>query len=295
MKKIIYIAFTLIVFSLPATVHAQANTQNVSLTPSRVHLPLIPGKLYRTHFTVVNNSNIALPLRVQFEPFTLDDETGSMQFNTKPGIHTWSKINKQELLLAPHSQQSVTVTTSIPSSVPIGGYASMLFFSVVSPEKNVSVQTQLGAFLTADIALNERIVHAKLQITSPFPFQFVDINTPLSFGVQNDSLSHVSAKPIVQISSWNVKSRSTELEEKLIFPGHTRQWKTNLTFVPWRPYYVLNSVVALGGGAQIAKRMIVFPIPPLTLFIMCMIVSLVVILVRRRKNIRKALRALYET
>jgi len=89
----------------------------------------VPGKQYKTEFTIVNNAEQPIALRVQFEPFILDDETGSTQFNTSPGIHTWSTIDRSELLLAPQSQKTVIVTTTIPSQVELGGYASMLFFT----------------------------------------------------------------------------------------------------------------------------------------------------------------------
>jgi hypothetical protein len=294
-KKIVYIICALFVLGFAMSAHAQSGSQGISLTPTRVHLPLIPGKIYITRFTVVNNSTTALPLRVQFEPFALDDETGSTQFNTKPSIHSWSEISKTELLIAPQTQQTIDVKTHIPATVPLGGYSSMLFFTVISPQTHLAVQTQLGALMTADIGLNERINHARLHITSPFPFQFVDLNSTISFGVQNDSLSHINAKPIIQIASWGVPPASHMLEEKLIFPGHSRQWKSDLQFVPWRPYYTIRTVVALGGGAQVAERMVVFPVPVLVLLLSCTSIVLIGILIARRKNIRKALRALYET
>lgn len=267
---------------------------SISLTPSLVRLLLIPGKEYITQFTVVNNSDKPLAMRVLFEPFMMDDETGTTQFNMNPGIHTWSTINQSELLLAPKSQKTVLVTTNIPSQVELGGYASMLFFTIISPEKNVTVQSQLGAFITADIALNEKIPRAKIQTLSPVPFQFVEPTSQLTFGVQNESLSHLNAQPIIQLSSWGVEKRGYQLEEKLIFPGRTRQWKTELTLTPWRPYYTVRTTVSLGGGLQVAGDIIVFPIPVWLLLAVSSSIIIVVILIRRRKYIRKAFRALYE-
>lgn len=293
MRKIILFIVSLIVFfGIPPTY--AASSPSVSLTPSIVRLLLIPGKQYQTQFTIVNNSEKSLAFRVQFEPFMMDDETGTTQFNTSPGIHSWSTVDQSELLLAPKSQRTITVTTTIPQKVDLGGYASMLFFTAVAPEKNITVQTQLGAFITADIALNERVTDADIQTLSPFSFQFVESTTPLTFGIQNESLSHLNAQPIIQLSSWGVQKKSIQLEEKFIFPGRTRQWKTEIQFKPWRPYYTVTIIAVLGGGIQIARNIIVFPIPVYMLVGISSVIIVVGMLIRRRKYIRKALRALYE-
>lgn len=281
----------LLIFCVPVSAE---NPASISLTPSLVRLLLVPGKQYKTEFTIVNNAEQPLALRVQFEPFILDDETSSTQFNTSPGIHTWSTIDQSELLLAPKSQKTVLVTTTIPSQVELGGYASMLFFTVLSPEKNITIQSQLGAFITADIALNERVAKANIQTLMPFAFQFVNSTTPLTFGVQNESLSHLNAQPIIQLSSWGVEKKAYQLEEKLIFPGRTRQWKTELDLRPWRPYYQVKTIVALGGGSQVARNLIVFPIPVWLLLLISSSIIVIGILIRRRKYIRKAVQALYE-
>lgn len=293
MKQTILLILSLALFLSAPALYA-ATPPSISLTPSLVRLLLVPGKEYRTQFTVVNNSDKPLAMRVQFEPFMMDDETGTTQFNTSPGIHTWSTIDQSELLLAPKSQKIVTVVTAIPAKVSLGGYASMLFFTIISPEKNVTVQSQLGAFITADIALNERVTNAQIQTLTPLPFQFVEPSTQLAFGVQNKSLSHLNTQPIIQLSSWGVAKKAVQLEEKLIFPGRTRQWKTEIQFKPWRPYYTVTIIAVLGGGIQIARNIIVFPIPVYMLVGISSVIIVVGMLIRRRKYIRKALRALYE-
>lgn len=293
MKQTILLILSLALFLSAPALYA-ATPPSISLTPSLVRLLLVPGKEYRTQFTVVNNSDKPLAMRVQFEPFMMDDETGTTQFNTSPGIHTWSTIDQSELLLAPKSQKIVTVVTAIPAKVSLGGYASMLFFTIISPEKNVTVQSQLGAFITADIALNERVTNAQIQTLTPLPFQFVEPSTQLAFGVQNKSLSHLNTQPIIQLSSWGVAKKAVQLEEKLIFPGRTRQWKTDLSLYPWRPYYIVRTIISLGGGSQVAQDLIIFPIPVWLLLLVSSAIIICVILIRRRKYIRKALKALYE-
>ncbi len=295
-KTILFSAVVSILLSFLCAPRVSAESPvQFSVSPAVITIPLTPGKTHTYPFVVTNTSAIPLLISAQFEQVTLDEEDGPLFINKEAGINTWSSVSPSQILLAPSEQKTVSLSVAIPKKVRFGGYVSMLFFDTISQKNNsFDVKSRIGALLLADIQGSGAEKTADLLELKPESFFVFSPSAPLSFRIKNTSLSHLSVKPIMRIKPLFGSMQTTLLDEKLIFPGRTRFWKTDVHFTGRQFLYRINVTAALGNGVQVSDETYVFVCPSLPVIISFTVVAFIAILIQKRKRVYKAFVALFD-
>lgn len=306
-KKIVGTALLLlmpfaIVAVTPAFSETPRVTQLIRISPVILNISLSPGKTYTYDITVENLLNVPLPVDAAFDSFDTNEEGEFLVTDEQNTIKTspllaWSKVDKAQVIIEPKTKHTVHLTVSIPEKVPVGGYYGMLFFTPRFPVYEgyrSLVSTKVGVLMLASVGVDDPFI-AKARITDFKSSHWLFDKNPLSFDfrVQNDSLTHFSAKPVVKISSWGTKPTEYEIEEKIILPGKARRWHTELTHTDgFFPLQAVRLRVSTGNGNFVTRELYLIRFPwkaTLTVLLFMLTVSVVIV---RRKNIVRSIQIL---
>ncbi len=305
MKKILVLLFSigLIVLTSKASCAQEKikTTQLVRISPVILNISLSPGKVYVYDIKVENLLDIPLPIDAGMESFDTDEE-GNYTFLENGSINTsrlisWSSLDQDKFIIKPKSAETVRLTVTIPKKVPIGGYYSVLFFTPRLPvqgQYQSLVSSKVGALMLASIGVQDPFI-AKARITQFSPTQIIFDDNPLyfNFRVMNESLTHFTAKPFIEIKTLGKDPYVFEPGEKIILPGKARTWKTAFQYPSSLiPIHTATLSVSTGNGNSVKKNIffIYFPIKKAIILVGSIMVVLLVLV--RRKQIIAALRIL---
>lgn len=300
--KIYSIILISIVLILPSRVSAQQNptpTEMIRISPVIFNISLSPGKTYTYQATVENLLSVPLPVDLQLHDFQTTDEEGGVAFTESRNdpLLSWITLSENTLLLPPRAKRTIRMTVSLPQRIPVGGYYGMLYFAPRLPQyanEQTLISAKVGTLLLANIGVpNSKQKKADIvdfSFTNPY-FETEKISFMLR--VKNTALQHFTAKPILKVTSLLGNQTSYPLVEKFVFPGKIRRWNEQVTLRTTQPgIYKATMVIATGNGEQVntEKYFIIFP---LMKFILTSIILLLILLVIfKRKQIKKALHIL---
>ena len=305
MKKllILYSIVLLSAFYLPQSTSAQEKrvAPMMRVSPVILNISLRPGKTYVFPITVDNLLDAPPPLQASLETFNTDDEDGGYSFaapdTSLSKLVKWSSIDESDFIINPHDRHVMNLTVTIPDRVPIGGYYAMLFFTPHEFSKSKGqnqVGAKVGVLMLASVGIQDPF-SARASILDFKPTSWVFNSAPLTFDfrLKNDSLTHFSAKPRLTITSLGGKSETYEVEEKFVFPGKVRHWNISLneplTIVPIRK---ADLVVSTGNGAVVRKSVYIIYWPLAQIIGFSLVFVSVILGIKRRKRIVKAIRIL---
>jgi len=283
-------------------VEAKPIAQQIRISPAILNIRLAPGKTYRYEIKIDNLLSVPLPVDAAMESFMTDEEgdytfdKNDQSFRTNE-IAPWINIDENKFIIPALSSKKLTVTVSLPKTIPIGGYYGMLFFTPripLSGQYQSVVSSKVGVLMLASIGVAEPFI-AKANILTFQPTKFIFDSEPSSFvfRVKNNSLTHFSAKAFIEIGSIFHKPNIFEAEEKIILPGNIRRWNVTvpkrMSLIPIQ-WATLN--VSTGNGTSISKNIIILHFPIRLALISITILSMIFFVIFRRKNIIKALKIL---
>ncbi len=279
--------------------HAQTRPAKpmIRVSPVILNISLIPGKIYTYQIEAENLLDIPLPLRASLDNFESQDEEGGFKLDSGQGpspFLSWITIGQNEMIIPAKTKKLIALTIHIPNKVPVGGYYGVLFLEPVLPltsgYANI-VQSRIGVIMLANIGVQSG-TGEKGEITNfSFAKNFVQKEpVQMNLRVKNISLNHFSAKPFIFVESFGQPTRRTEIEEKIILPGKIRKWN-NLIALPSysRGLYKITARVSTGNGQQIEKTTFVIAFPITRVVVTIFLFSLIFILIRKRKKLKKAL------
>lgn len=253
---------------------------------------LNPGTRTEYTLTVENLTDQAYPATITFEGFDTTSELGGYNFNNAPSLLSqWIEIPEKEILLPPNSKREVPFYLDISSKVPLGGYYGVIFINPVLTQnpQNIALAPKVGALLLTNIGVPED-QKDKIAILD-FDPQFFSENgdTNYTLRIQNRSLFHFSAKPILHLYPLFGKEQKMFIEEKFIFPGKVRRWEETINLSGTPNIYKAVLSLSVGDGQQIHKTayILVFPIR-IVLLILAIAISIFFIIFHH-KRVNKAL------
>lgn len=301
MGRVLLLLSLLILLATPSPVSAieRQPTSLIQIYPSIISLSLRPGATQKYEVNVRNASDVPMPIHLSVESFQLQDEDSSGV--PPPTLGSWTTITPEDMILASGEAKKVIVEVQLPSKIPLGGYYANM---VVEPKiaaaqssgSNAQVETRLIVLLLGSIGVptissDNGVVHNDRSGDI-----FLSPKIPIAFTVKNTSLYHFSAKPFIKIKPLFGPTEETELEEKITLPGRKRSWDTLLKVR--RPYHLIYKeviAVSIGGGEKIIDTTYILIIPKqIQLGLTALGCGLLVLLmIRRRVRIKRALRILF--
>jgi len=297
-QKYFFITITVFVIALIfiRPVCAQTPSSILSVSPVIFNISLSPGKKYNHILKVTNNLDVPLPIQLNVEPLETPDD-GSPQGKSNNNIASWISFPTSDMIIEAKKQRSIDFQIQVPDRVPFGGYYGMIFLRPILPEmqglpKEVSAKIGIllmGSLGVQDIPLNKVEIH-KYGFDQLF-YEKNEVKT--DFLVKNTALNHFSAKPHLVIKSLFGSSQTINLEEKFVFPGKSRKWEQTITLSQFpHLFYKATLYVSVGGGIQkiASTYFVAFPFFRLLLFIFVITVGIVIM--RRRGKLLKALHVL---
>lgn len=294
MKKIIFFLLFLTVSSLAAPVQAQLSSA-LSVSPVIYNISLSPGKVYRYSLKVKNGLDAPVPVAVELQNLDVSqrDETDSALRSIVP----WVTLPDRDMIIDGKSERTIDFTVKVPDRVPLGGYYGMVYlhpFSRTPVADTADIGSKIGILLLGSVGVQELPLN-KIELQSPGMTRFFNSSNEviLDFAVKNTALNHFSAKPFLRIRPLFGPSQDIALEEKIIFPGRTRNWSTPVTLSSYpNLWYRADLVVSVGGGQQkkASVPFIAFPLSELFLFIIAALA--VTMVMRNRKRFRRFIRVL---
>lgn len=280
----------------PTPIHAQQKTNSlISISPTIFNIILSPGKKYSYQIKITNNTDAPLPLQKTLEPIiTPDDENPQEQLSQN--IVPWIKTQTDQMIIEPKQTRNFDFTVQVPSQVPLGGYYGMMYFQPLFPKKqgNTEIVTKFGVLLLGSVGVQE-IPLNKVKITNQkFSSYFYESGNPdLMFTVKNTALNHFSAKPFIKLKPVYGPEKFFEFEEKFVFPGKSRIWKSILPVSQWG-FYEGTLYISVGGGFQKTTN-ISFAIFPLKkTLLLAFTVIFIIVLIRKKDRFKKALQILFK-
>ncbi len=283
------------VFPIYPIFSQEKTTSLLSVSPSLLPITLSPGKTYTQNIRITNTTDLPLPVQITLEPIDTPDDSTNRKAPGQSLVQWIEKLNP-ELIIPARETRNFTFIIRTPSKIPLGGYYGMFYIQPLfsQTKTKTDIVTRLGVLLlgsvgTPDIPLN------KVQIVDPrfSQFWYENAQPNLTFLVKNTALNHFSAKPFIRIKPFMGDPFFFEFEEKFVFPGKSRRWTQSLEVVS-PGIYQGTLFVAIGGGYQQTAEVsfAVFPVTKSLLLTAGLI--FVVILIRKRTQIKQAIRILFK-
>ncbi len=284
----------------PPSVHA--SPQGLSISPIIINVPLSPGKVYNYEITIENLTDSPLPLKTNLNDFQTTGEEGGYIFEDSKSnpLLSWIKLSNTDFILEADQKKTILLTITTPNTVPLGGYYGMLFFEPVlqTTDANSSrVASKIGVLLLANIGVGDKNAKKAEVPTFTTGFFHQESKIPILLRVKNISLHYFTAKPILTVSPLLSFSKADQkpiyLEEKIVFQGKIRRWEQMIDLPDLKPnIYKAHMAVSSGNGEHIDadRYFVILPFGKPILVILSVVI--VLFLIRKRKRLKKAFRAL---
>lgn len=294
MKKGIFLLLcSSVLFLLPRTVKAQA-ASSLSVSPVIFDVTLSPGNIQNYELKVKNMLDVPVPIQLSVEDLDISqkDETVAAPLRS---IASWVTFPETDMILPAKSERTIPFTVTIPGYLPLGGYYGIIYLHPFSRESSPQdISSKIGVFILGSIGVQEiplnKVYLLHPRFSSPI---YGGRNAEIQFAVKNTALNHFSAKPFVRITSFFGATQDVPLEEKIIFPGRSRQWAVPITLSSYPAFvYRADLTVSVGNGVQQKTRLyfIAFPFAEALIVIIVSVISGIII--KRRKRIRAVVRIL---
>jgi hypothetical protein len=271
--------------------------RSVGVSPVVLDVSLSPNTTTTYDVTIENPLDQPLPVRVTTDTLNTDESADSSLGGTPDPFLEWISVVPSELIIPAKSRRTVTVGVSVPETVPFGGYYATLLVEPVTPadaEGNTSVMPRVGVILLGSVGVpGSQEVPGSITDNATGPVLNGSDRMPLLLRVNNTSLYHFLASPKVTFAPLWGDSRSTSLEDKIVFPGKTRRWERTLDLSQY-PYgvYRVQTEVSVGNGTVLNTERTLVRLPFLPIGISIVTGILVWFTITHRKGIMKGIRIL---
>lgn len=273
--------------------------QALSIDPAVSDIQLIPGQTTSYQLTVTNLST--KPLGIGTALSDIDGlNTNPQQMQQTAPMIGWTHLSDTNIIIGPQEKKQITVTITPPLSSHNGGYYEAIFLTpIVSNQQGPNepiILSRIGTLVFATVGtLNYEDLQKKVHVVDFKPTQAVFENNTvsLSFSVTNNYFTHFTAKPFLTITPLLFGAgKTTLLEEKHILPGKTRTWGIPATAQFGHIIYKAHLAVFVGDGKQLDADTLIIVLPYKPLLIIIFVLLILLIYIKKRANINRALEIL---
>lgn len=266
-------------------------SSSLRVSPVILKIQLQPGARHLYPVTIENLTDAPMPIRATIEGFDPSDELSGFTPNPTTDVSPlarWISIAEPDTIIPARQSHEFLVKISIPSTVPIGGYYAMIYFTPLY--QNGTIGSKIGVVTLANIGIQDssqnKAVISEFRFEKPI-YEHGPITS--SVKIKNSSLHYFSTKPTLSISPYWGKPDTVELDEKTILPGKSRAWKSVFTIQnsKWG-IYKATVKTRIENGETITKTipLVIFPYRMFITTLLCL--GTLLWIFRKRRNIHKA-------
>lgn len=270
-------------------------TSTLRVSPILLKIQLEPGSKRFYPISIENLSNVPMPMHANVEGFDPSDEQNGFTPNPPSEVSPlskWITIDEPDTIIPAHESHEFLVKIAIPSTVPLGGYYAIIYFTPLYP--NGTIGSKIGVVTLANIGVQDSLTN-KASISG---FQFEKLvyeHGPITntLRISNDALHYFSTKPTLTITPFWGTPDTVELDEKTILPGKSRTWKSVFT-IQNSKWGIYNATIhaRLENGDSISKTIPLIMLPYSIILLGILVIVFLVVILTKRKNISRALKAL---
>lgn len=229
----------------------QQPTGGVQISPVRFDWDLNSGQMRTGIINLKNYSDRDYETEIEIEDFYVSDDSTEAKFfipDKNHPLYAYDVINwisiPQAVTLAPGEGRDITFQVNVPAQTPTGGYYGAIFFKSKVQNKNsgdpleensqIKVNQRVGALLVMAVKGSEPIQRsAKLSSFIPKSKVFFANPVELIAGINNSGNLHFKGSGVIKISKFGVPMKNIDLDQRVLYPGRTREYTKSLTFAPW--------------------------------------------------------------
>lgn len=272
--------------------------QIIKVSPFLLRLNLLPGTTQNYPITVTNLSDQPLPINASVEGFDADNEDYGISLNTPSDnpLTKWIYLDKTNSIIPSRSSEVFNARVAVPSSIPLGGYYAVIFFTPLSSPLNQTINSRLGVITLANIGV-QNSTQATMKVPTFYFNHLIYSGNPvdLTLRVQNSSLDFILVKPTLTIKPLFGSPEQFQLEEKTILPGKIRRWQDKISLKNLTSgIYLTKLTLSDEENHQLSLDNNLYIIPPKGLTLPILGALALIWLVLRRKRLIKALKVLFD-
>lgn len=275
---------------------ADANSVQMTLSPTKTKLALDPGESKQGTFRIINTGKGEFSFKVYASPYQVTNEKYDPTFNVETNrtqIARWITVPGEEYTLQAGAETEVPYTVNVPKDVPSGGQYAVIFAETTSDSAdNTSIvaKKRIGMLLYGNISGDTReqgeIASWEMlgwQHTAPLTAQYRVKNTG------NTDFAVTTQMTVRNI--WGGEVYASEEVENTVLPDTTRAVELTWDKAGVGLYKVSTSVKYLD-KSQADERLVLVMSPVLAVIIVVVIVLVIGGAVyaarKRRKRSEKA-------
>ena len=134
----------------------------ITLSPTKVRLPMEPGASKQDVFKVINTGDKDFTFKVYASPYQVSNDRYDPTFNIETNrtqISRWITVPDEEFSLDPGDEAKVSYSVEVPSDVPSGGQYAVIFAETTSDEEDsasIVAKKRVGMLVYGNISGDTR-------------------------------------------------------------------------------------------------------------------------------------------
>jgi len=233
---------------------------NLTLTPAKIPLNVLPGKKYKANSQISNTGDFPVQMKLIVKNYKVIDEKGTLEFTDKEtnfGAKDWIVPEFLAINLKPFETKTINFIVDIPQEAKPGGHYGAILFEAKNSEIK---KPDFGILILINVKEKEAI---KKGYFASFNVPKINEHSPIDFSVKIENSGNVHFMPDGKIEIFNIfgkKITEAKLKKDYIYPSSTREFTAR-----WRQKNLSGifkaKVSANYNGEQIEKTkfFIVFP------------------------------------
>lgn len=283
----------------------------ITIAPSILDLDVERGSELTDDILVTNDSEWALPIKVEVNDYTVDEQGVPDYAEDTSGWspRTWIKIDPADLILSPSEQREVILTFTIPEYAQHGShFATVLFKPVLPPEyfeqDSTPVIPYIGAIVSLNVSaeeLEEKINYLEIKEFQKGESEDAKSEEEFYSKVYNDDVYYHKVNGQIVIKNiFNKEVATKSIEDVTLFPGKVRSVTSfldhDLAFGRYKAELYLSDK-----STEVSSSLVFWESPTigeiiliiLRIVLILVVIVGVVLLGLKRKNLKRALKTLF--
>lgn len=257
------------IFTSPAV----AASDGLEVSSSRISMNVGTGEARPISYTVTNNSNHPIDVRLQVKQFSVDPKKHLVKFETPK--YDWIEAEANLLTLKPDEKKTARFTVAIPENAASKEYHFALVTStdITSEDDTKTIQVAPLVYLYVE---GKPVERKSIIQTDTRPGITMSSSIPYSFDIQNKGNVHLESDISVRLEglAWHHTDKSLQ---KLILPSQSRSISGSVA-APYLPgLYTMTYITTddvTGKSTQATRSVIV--VPPWTISALILLILLAV-------------------
>lgn len=257
----------------------EADTTQITMSPTSTRLELTPGSSQTGKFTVVNSGKKAYTFKVYAAPYSIADSAYSQPDFTHPSdrtrISSWISFEKDSYLLGAGETLTVPFTVNAPNDVPNGGQ-----YGVIFAETEGEIDTRSGNAVVSKKRVG-MVLYAQLPGTTrssgnveAFTTSWLQMAQPPVFRhtVENNGNTHFDATVKYVVEDLNGKEVAKNEITSVVLPETSREIELTWNNAPPIGLYNVSRTVSFLETTQTTKQLVLRATPLAGLIILAVVI-----------------------